>query len=643
MKFLQDNGSMCFDSVADMVASNLESGHTVITKGYYSANDGGSALYTIRAKDVADVDDGGSIIFLDNDNVAELIADGTVNVKQFGAKGDGVADDTDAIKNAIAYIPSEPLEDTTWYTLYIPFGNYLITDTITVGKNCNIVFDGNIIYGGDRDKPAILLNGLTNCNITIGTVVDVAASSAVQYNGGWHGWSDENYIGVDTKNLKNCKIFIKDIIDFTVGFRCHATNGNGWWQNNTTIKRFSNCKIGLLLDSDGANADNTQGSWINANVFYDICGATTSSIAGFVDYAGTVYTIKQVLTNGNKYGGNSNVFNNTMIEFRNDNAFVGVHLEFAQEWVFDKLRIELPKATSIPVEVNCANFTDVNTKSSHTNRIKISNITGLAPAYGKIVRYYGFERVYTCLDQIAQVEDGNVRTSKLQGYKTLIDWQEKDLKNSTVNLNGTYYSAKFYRFALIGSTSNISSVLSDYRGYTSGIPSEHGITSASATPISLYVPVQQFKTYRIKVTCTNPIIRLKTYDSNGNIITHTNSSYDTGLACEPSCYYGTAYNTIQSAVTTSQVTVSVVDSNIKYLLFMIVGTDISNITIDTDDADAMAITHYDTDTYFGYFLAPSVPTVTTGTMIGTIVYKNSDPTTYYVLEKTGGVVGWATY
>lgn len=116
MKFLQDNGSMCFDSVADMVASNLESGQTVITKGYYSVNDGGSALYTIRAKDVADVDDGGSIIFLDNGNVAELITDGVINVKQFGAKGDGVTDDRSAFANAIAFANGK--------TLFVPKGDY---------------------------------------------------------------------------------------------------------------------------------------------------------------------------------------------------------------------------------------------------------------------------------------------------------------------------------------------------------------------------------------------------------------------------------------------------------------------------------------------------------------------------------------
>lgn len=96
------NVSITYDTVADMVADlELREGSTAATKGYHSINDGGNGFYNIREKLVSDVDDGGSVIFLANGNVAELIINDIIYVKQFGAYGDGVHDDHDAIQKSL--------------------------------------------------------------------------------------------------------------------------------------------------------------------------------------------------------------------------------------------------------------------------------------------------------------------------------------------------------------------------------------------------------------------------------------------------------------------------------------------------------------------------------------------------------------
>ena len=128
-----------FNNVAAMKASDrLKNGMVVKTLGYYSANDGGSANYLIRTKTQSDVEDNGSIHFIGTNLVAELIVEnGEVNVKQFGAKGDGVQDDTQVIKKSIEFADN----------IYIPRTQqfYLISSMILITEN------GKNIYG-DTDS-----------------------------------------------------------------------------------------------------------------------------------------------------------------------------------------------------------------------------------------------------------------------------------------------------------------------------------------------------------------------------------------------------------------------------------------------------------------------------------------------------------
>ena len=115
-----------YNSVAEMRASETAlAGRPCVTLGYYQPNDGGGSVYLIRAKTDNDADDGGSILVLDNGNVAELLVDGEVNVKQFGAKGDGTTDDLNPITKSIDL----------YSTIRIPDGKFYVSNSIFVNKS----------------------------------------------------------------------------------------------------------------------------------------------------------------------------------------------------------------------------------------------------------------------------------------------------------------------------------------------------------------------------------------------------------------------------------------------------------------------------------------------------------------------------
>ena len=110
-----------FENTTALAAATLTAGQMVSVKEV--------GEYRIKAS--------GSGITLANGNIAVPVASGTaVNVKQFGAVGDGVADDTAAIQAAL---------DSS-FNVFFPTGNYLITTALELSTGHNVQGE----YSSDR-------------------------------------------------------------------------------------------------------------------------------------------------------------------------------------------------------------------------------------------------------------------------------------------------------------------------------------------------------------------------------------------------------------------------------------------------------------------------------------------------------------
>ena len=122
--YLRIKSVLSFDNVAAMVAStNIVNGSTAKTLGFAEINDGGGSFYKI-VEDNTLTADGKNIISIGHDNLYAVKINDTINVKEFGAVGDGSTDDYAAIQYCVDTFPH--------HTIYFPDGEYKVSSPITV-------------------------------------------------------------------------------------------------------------------------------------------------------------------------------------------------------------------------------------------------------------------------------------------------------------------------------------------------------------------------------------------------------------------------------------------------------------------------------------------------------------------------------
>ena len=164
-----------------------------------------------------------------------MINGAPVNIKDFGAVGDGVADDTTAIQAAIDSFGGDAAN------IYIPAGTYKTTAALNVLGNLNTIFgdgDNSIIAPVGAINVLVIGNGVDGVNF--GTVRDfsIASSDGLQIRGIWGRLLRQfHFVNIVMRtNVGGVKNFSTAGVQCDFSYSCNLTSvtvvgflGKGFW------------------------------------------------------------------------------------------------------------------------------------------------------------------------------------------------------------------------------------------------------------------------------------------------------------------------------------------------------------------------------------------------------------------------------
>ena len=172
---LDQHDPIYFESADALINSGIKAGALAYIEGYYTPGDGGANLY-ITTDDYNDIIGADFYITLADPNMWALpvILTPFVTPEMFGAYGDGISDDTNAMKAFALHTERDQ----------IALNNYKVSETITINSKKQGSINIAMLYG------TIEFIECDNCNISVISIGD-------SYNGG------HVYTGLENFNFPN--------------------------------------------------------------------------------------------------------------------------------------------------------------------------------------------------------------------------------------------------------------------------------------------------------------------------------------------------------------------------------------------------------------------------------------------------------
>lgn len=444
-----------------------------------------------------------------------------VNVKWFGAKGDGINDDTDAIQAAVQHA-----------SVFFPKtdSSYRTTDTINVPSSIKILTMDSAISIDAVDVPAMVIGAPGE---TIGTaILKIEVVRAVVSD-----WTNENSIGVKIINANTCDISNINSIGNTIGVMCMGDSG-GFVHNKITLGSLLNNKIGIDLTNNSTSGL----GWCNDNSFYK---------GKFLQFNETNLGKERIgvritSQDGGYLNNNKNVFHDPSFELKEASAdpesATPVLIEHGQLNFFHNCRHEGNGEIFIrTLNDSQSNYVDIGFGPTITSDRAVEDLGNHPSTY--------------LINRVFDIRDSSPRK---------LVYESGDLSKRVSQYDATTVYLENELFGVISSNSGV------YKSRAGITRNEEGILLSGGRGIAVRVSTTVVKRFVInRVNNINSVsagrTAIRCYDALGNILTGTDPYYVKGLSS-----YTPAYNTnfggcYQNGVDTSAPLYIKVDPLVAYI------------------------------------------------------------------------------